>query len=170
MTDRARVLRVLDESSAPGNPGPEEIEDIIRRSARIAVVGISRDPLKPARRVPSYLATKGVEIVPVNPYATRILGKPVRRSLDEVTEHVDMVLLFRPSDQVGPFVRQAAERPERPVIWLQEGIRSDEEAERARERGLTVVQDLCLYKVYRALGLDGPRIEAAGTADRPVRP
>jgi len=152
------LLRVIRSSSDPNNPAPEEIVDAVRRLGRVAVVGISRDPMKPARRVPSYLATKGVEIIPVNPYATRILGKPVRRSLAEVTEPVDLVLLFRPSAQVGPFVKLAAGRAERPVIWMQEGIRSDEEAGQARAAGLTVVQDLCIYKVHRAMGLeDTPR-------------
>jgi len=153
MRDERRLDRVLGASSDPRNPGPDEMTDLVRRTFRIAVVGISRDPLKAARRVPSYLAAKGAEIVPVNPYATRILGKPARATLSEVTEPVDMVLLFRPSAEVGPFVRAAAARPERPIIWLQEGIRADREAEEARAGGLTVVQDLCIYKVHRALGL-----------------
>jgi predicted CoA-binding protein len=66
-----------------------------------------------------------------------------------------MVLLFRPSDQVGPFIRDAAARPERPVIWLQEHIRSDREANEARAQGITVVQDLCIFKIHRELDPDG---------------
>jgi predicted CoA-binding protein len=155
MVDRARLLQVLEESSDPENPGPDEILDILERVRRIAVVGMSRDPQKPARRIPSYLAANGYEIIPVNPYAARILGKPARPTLDDVSEQVDMVLLFRPSDQVGPFIRQAATRPERPVIWLQEHIRSDAEARDARQSGLTVVQDLCIFKVHREMGRDG---------------
>ncbi|HEX9885596.1 MAG TPA: CoA-binding protein [Longimicrobiales bacterium] len=150
--DRQRLSRLLELSSDPENPGAVELKHAVRRTIVIAVVGISRDPMKAARRVPSYLAAKGAEIIPVNPNADRILGRPAHGSLEEVTEPVDMVLLFRPSEEVGPFVRAAAERPERPVIWLQEGIRDDEAAAAARARGLTVVQDLCLYKVHRALG------------------
>jgi predicted CoA-binding protein len=151
MIDRARVARVLEESSDPGNPSPDEILRIVREASRIAVVGASRDPTKAARRIPSYLAANGVEIIPVNPNATRILGRQARASLNDVTEPVEMVLMFRPSDQVGPFVSLAAERPERPVIWLQQGIRADAEVAQARARGLTVVQDLCIFKVHRLL-------------------
>jgi predicted CoA-binding protein len=151
MTDRARIARVLEESSDPGNPGPDEVLQIVREASRVAVVGASRDPAKAARRVPSYLAANGKEVIPINPNPARIFGKPTRPSLADVTEPVDIVLMFRPSDQVGPFVLQAAARPERPVIWLQEGIRSDAEVQQARAMGLTVVQDLCIYKVHRLL-------------------
>jgi hypothetical protein len=150
--DRAALAAVLRHSSDPDNPGPDVIHEIVRRAMRIAVVGVSRDPLKQARRVPSYLAAKGAEIVPVNPFADRIFGRTARDSLGEVTEDVDMVLVFRPPDQAGDVIRQAMMRPERPVIWLQEGIRADEAAAEARRAGLTVVQDLCIYKVHRALG------------------
>ena len=119
--------------------------------SRIAVVGVSRDPLKAARRVPSYLAAKGYEVLPVNPFADRILGKPAHAKLADVSEAVDMVLIFRPSEDAGPLITEAAQRQERPVIWLQEGIRADAEAMAAREAGLVVVQDLCSYKVHRAL-------------------
>ncbi|HZD04006.1 MAG TPA: CoA-binding protein, partial [Longimicrobiales bacterium] len=144
--------RLLELSSDPRNPGADELRDIVRRTFVIAVVGISRDPMKAARRVPSYLAAKGAEIIPVNPLADRILGRRARADLEEVTEAVDMVLLFRPSRQVGRFVRAATEHTEAPVIWLQEGIRDDDAAAEARGRGRTVVQDLCIYKVHRALG------------------
>lgn len=146
------LARLLDESSDPGNPDPAELKDIVRRTLVIAVVGISRDPVKAARRVPSYLAAKGADVIPVNPNAGRILGQQSRDDLDEVREPVDMVLLFRPSSEVEPFMRQAAERPEDPVIWLQEGIRDDATAAELREEGHTVVQNICMYKVHRALG------------------
>lgn len=152
MDPRERLERLLDASSDPRNPGPDELRDVVRRTTVIAVVGLSRDPMKAARRVPSYLAAKGAEIIPVNPFAGRIFGRVSRASLDEVTEPVDMVLFFRPSREVGRHVRLAAERPEAPVLWLQEGIRDDEAAAEAREKGLTVIQDLCIYKVHRALG------------------
>lgn len=150
--DHAALAAVLADSSDPDNPGPDEIHELVRRTLTIAVVGMSRDATKAARRVPSYLRAKGAEIIPVNPNADRILGKPSRKSLLEVTEPVDMVLVFRPSDQAGRVVDAAAARPERPIIWLQEGIRADEEAARARAQGIPVVQDLCMYKVHRALG------------------
>lgn len=151
--DRELLARELSTSSDENNPSPEEIHEIVRRAIRIAVVGISRDPSKAARRVPSYLAAKGAEIVPVNPHADRILGKPTFNTLSEVTGEVDLVLVFRPGgEQAGAVIREAMQRPERPVIWLQEGIRSDRIAAQARADGWVVVQDLCIYKVHRALG------------------
>lgn len=150
--DRAALEAVLSASSDPDNPDLDTVHRIVRDTLRIAVVGISRDPSKPARRIPSYLAAKGAEIIPVNPSAERILGKAARHHLDDVHEAVDMVLVFRPPDEAGEVVRAAMTRPERPYIWLQEGIRNDEAAREARERGLTVVQDLCIYKVHRAFG------------------
>jgi len=152
MIDRPKLIELLAASSDPDNPDLDTIVDLLGRTSRVAVVGISRDPLKPARRVPSYLAAKGMEIVPVNPHATRILGKDAYRELRDVPAPVDLVLLFRPSDQAGPFLREAAMRPDAPAVWLQEGIRSDPEAQEAREKGRTVVQDLCIFSVHRMLG------------------
>ena len=152
MIDRPRLLKVLEASSDPENPGLDEIVQLLQRTFRVAVVGMSRDPLKAARRIPSYLVANGFDVIPVNPHAKRILGRTVRPSLAEVRDAVDMVILFRPSAEVGPFLRDAAARPERPAIWLQEGIRSDEEARAARAQGLTVVQDLCIFKVHSLLG------------------
>ncbi len=150
--DRAALENTLAASSDPGNPGADEIHDWVRETIRIAVVGMSRDLLKAARRVPSYLAAKGAEVIPVNPNADRILGRAAVDTLAEVTEPVDMVLVFRPSAEAGAVLRDAVARPERPNVWLQEGIRDDEAAAEARAAGHRVVQDLCLYKVHRALG------------------
>lgn len=150
-----QLSHTLGASSDPDNPGMEEISRIIEETRTIAVVGLSRDPVKAARRVPSYMAAKGYDVIPVNPFAERILGKPARASLDDIVEPVDLVLVFRPPEEAAAVIRQAAKRPERPVIWLQEGIRDDEAAQEARARGLTVVQDLCIFKVHRALA--GPQ-------------
>jgi hypothetical protein len=146
-----RLRHLLEESSDRLNPSADRLRVVFDRLHRIAVVGLSRDPAKAARRVPSYLAAKGYEVIPVNPHADRILGRASRTSLDDVTDPVDMVVVFRPSSEAGAVLREAAARPERPVIWLQEGIRADEEAAAARADGLVVVQDLCTYKVHRAL-------------------
>ena len=145
------LQRILDASSDLENPSADTLRALFEEITHIAVVGLSRDPVKAARRVPSYLAAKGYEVLPVNPLADRILGKPARATLGEVTESVGMVLVFRPSDQAGPVVSEAAQRKERPAIWLQEGIRADAEVRAAREAGLVIVQDLCAYKVHRAL-------------------
>ena len=150
MTNLTALQALLRQSSDPDNPDAAELLDIVRSMRTLAVVGLSRDPAKVARRVPSYLAAKGYEIVPVNPHASRILGRPVRPTLADVTEPVDMVLVFRPSEEAGRHLAEAAARPEGPVIWLQQDIRSDAEAAEARAEGIRVVQDMCLFQVHRA--------------------
>jgi predicted CoA-binding protein len=150
--DRLDTLRrILAESSDRDNPSAEELDALFHRLHRLAVVGLSRDPTKAARRVPSYLAATGDEVIPVNPHAERLLGRPARATLAEVTEPVDLVVVFRPSSDAGAFLTEAAARDDRPAIWLQEGIRADAEAAAARRAGRLVVQDLCTYKVHRAL-------------------
>jgi uncharacterized protein len=146
-----RLRSILDESGDHRNPEPEALRHIMESVRSVAVVGISRNPEKAARRIPAYLAAKGYEVIPVNPFVDEVLGKKAVPSLADVAGPVDMVLVFRPSEEAAEVVEAAMDREERPVIWLQEGIRADEAAERARARGLTVVQDLCAYKVHKAL-------------------
>ncbi len=158
------LMRLLEASSDPANPSPDVLRDLFDHMRTIAVVGLSRDPLKPARRVPSYLAARGYDIIPVNPHAARILGKDARATLAEVADPVDLVLIFRPTGQAGPFVTEAAARTERPAIWLQEDIHADAEVTAAREAGLVAVQDLCAYKVHHALYPQAPSSASASTS------
>ena len=143
--------RLLDESSDPENPPAERLVELLTNTQTIAVVGLSRNLEKPARRVPSYLAAKGFDVIPVNPSAERLLGRKSYPTLSEVEETVDLVLIFRPSDEAGLFVEEAVRRDEEPAIWLQTGVRSEREVLDARIRGRTVVQDLCIFRVHRVL-------------------
>ena len=145
------LARIIAESRDPAKLSPADLRLVVRSTRKIAVVGVSRDPVKAARRVPSYLSTKGFEIIPVNPFAERILGRTARKTLAEVTEPVDMVLIFRPSAEAAALVEEASRRPDKPAIWLQEGILAEEAAAKARAGGVMVVQDLCIFKVHRAL-------------------
>jgi hypothetical protein len=151
MPELERLERVLEASGDPGNPSAGEVRDVMETIRTIAVVGISRNPEKAARRVPAYLAAKGYDVIPVNPFVDQMLGREARESLDDVSEPVDMVLVFRPSEEAAEIARTALGRDEKPVIWLQEGIRADDVAKRAREEGVTVIQDLCAFKVHKAL-------------------
>lgn len=151
MDTMSQIQSILDESADRDNPGPEGIKKILESVHSIAVIGISRNPEKAARRVPSYLAAKGYEIFPVNPFVDRILGKDAKDTLHEVTDPVDMVLVFRPSEEAAQIVEVAMAREEKPVIWLQEGIQADEIVARARAAGVQVVQDLCTYTVHKIL-------------------
>jgi len=114
----------------------------------VAVVGCSGTPGKAAHEIPAYMARAGYEIYPVNPYADEVLGREAADSLADVEETVDLVDVFRPSDEVPGIVDETvARREERGdvrALWLQLGISHDEAAGRAEAAGLRVVQDRCL--------------------------
>lgn len=145
------LSRLLRSSSDADNPSGEEIAELLRDVTHIAVIGLSRNLEKPARRVPSYLAAKGYDVIPVNPHAERLLGRQAYGVLSEVPEPVDLVLIFRPSEEAGQFVLEALGRTDEPAIWLQTGIHANEEVARARAAGRTVVQDLCIFRAHRIL-------------------
>jgi hypothetical protein len=115
---------------------------------RVAVVGCSATPGKAAHEVPAYLREHGYEIHPVNPYADEIFGAEPADSLAEVNADVDLVNVFRPSEEVPGIVEQVIDRKESrgdvQAIWLQLGISHDEAAARAEDAGLRVVQDRCM--------------------------
>ena len=87
----------------------------------------------------------------MNPFVDKILGKEAFDSLAEVRTPVDMILVFRPSAEAAEIAEATMARKERPVIWLQEGIRADEVAIRARAEGVQMVQDLCAYRIHVAM-------------------
>ncbi|MDE3002535.1 MAG: CoA-binding protein [Gemmatimonadota bacterium] len=147
----AQLRHVLGTSSDADNPSAEAIVQLLDDVQRIAVVGLSRNLEKEARRVPSYLAAKGYDVIPVNPYAERLLGRVSYSDLASIPDTVDLVLIFRPSEEAGSFVEAAMARAEQPAIWLQTGIQSPAAVEVARRDGRVVVQDLCIFRVHRTL-------------------
>jgi hypothetical protein len=118
---------------------------------RIAVVGCSSTPGKAAHDVPRYLDRQGYEVVPVNPYADEILGRESHDSLSAVPGAVDIVDVFRPSEEVSGIVDEALDRGEAAAIWLQLGIHDDDAVERAETAGRRVVQDMCIKTTHRRL-------------------
>jgi predicted CoA-binding protein len=119
------------------------IENILRNYRTIAVVGLSRDPGKESRIVASYLQRAGYKIIPVNPSADEILGEKVYKSLVDVPTHVDVVDIFRPSDEVSSIMNQAIEIDAK-AVWMQIGIIDREAAKRGIKADLDVVMDRCM--------------------------
>ena len=117
----------------------------------IAVVGCSSTPGKAAHEIPKYLQQVGYEVIPVNPHAETIFGRPAYDSLSEVTESIDIVDVFRPSAEVAGIVDEACSRDDVKVLWLQLGIHDDEAVRRAEDAGLRVVQDRCMKPEHRRL-------------------
>ena len=128
----------------------DELRSILEYK-RVAVVGCSSTPGKDAHDIPSYLDRQGYEIIPVNPYADEILGKQVYDSLEEVPGDIDIVEVFRPSEEVSGIVDSALTREDVDVIWLQLGIHDDEAVDRAEAAGKRVVQDRCMKPEHQRL-------------------
>lgn len=128
----------------------EEIRAVLDLET-IAVVGCSSTPGKAAHDVPRYLQAQGYDIVPVNPFADEILGRAAPDSLADVEETIDLVDVFRPSEEVPDIVDETLEREDVQAIWLQLGIEHDEAASRAESDGLEVVQDRCLKVAHQRL-------------------
>ena len=127
-----------------------ELREILAHD-RIAVVGCSSTAGKAAHDVPRYLHRQGYDIVPVNPYAEEIFGTEVYDSLAEVPGEIDIVDVFRPSEEVSGIVDEALAREDCGVIWLQLGIHDDEAVERAEAAGRRVVQDRCMKPEHQRL-------------------
>ena len=127
----------------------EEIKEIFSLK-NVAVVGMSKNKEKAAHYVPKYLSDNGFNIIPVNPTADQILDKKSYHSLDEIDQDIDIVDVFRPSDQVLPFVKEAIKKKPK-VIWLQEGIHNSEAEELARKEGIKVVFNRCMLAEHQRL-------------------
>ena len=126
---------------------PIEDADDLRRILgydRVAVVGASTSYEKAAHIVPAYLQRHGYELRPVNPTATEIFGERAYDSLSDVAEPIDVVEIFRPSEEVPGIVEEALDRGDVKAIWMQPGIRNDEAARTAEAAGVDVVQDRCM--------------------------
>ncbi|THE66194.1 CoA-binding protein [Salinadaptatus halalkaliphilus] len=128
-----------------------EIRDILEYET-IAVVGCSSSPGKAAHDVPAYLQKQGYDIHPVNPFADEILGRVAADSLSAVDAAIDIVCIFRPSEEVATIVDEVLERDDVDVVWMQLGIRDDDAAARAEREGRQVVQDRCMKVAHREFG------------------
>jgi len=127
----------------------EQIRDILSLK-KVVVIGMSKHSSKAAHFVPKFLSDNGYDITPVNPTAEEILGKKCYDSVSEIHEEIEIVDIFRPSDQVLPFVQEAIKKKPK-VIWLQEGIHNSEAEELARKEGIKVVYNRCMLAEHKRL-------------------
>jgi hypothetical protein len=137
---------------------------VLEAARTIAVLGAHPSPSRPASYVPAYLHGQGYRILPVNPrfVGETLWGEPVRARLDELSEAVDVVDVFRRSEDVPAHVDEILAMSPRPkVVWLQSGIENDEAAARLIAAGIDVVQDACTYADHRRFGLGPVRGHAA---------
>lgn len=126
------------------------LKEILSSAKTIAVVGCSTDPTKAAHDVPRYMKSQGYRIIPVHPKAPEILGERAYPNLEAIPERVDIVNIFRPSEEAPAIVQQAAKIGAK-VVWMQTGIESEEAYSIGRKAGLEVVMDTCIGTEHRRL-------------------
>ncbi len=143
-------------------------EKILKRYRTVAVVGLSRDPSKDSHQVAGYLQKQGYRIIPVNPTTDEILGKKAYKTLldipPETQKTIEIVDIFRPSQDVPPIVDQAMQLKKQHgnphVIWIQLGITNQQAAEKAQKAGLTVIMYKCMMQEHKRLfGKKDPELE-----------
>ncbi|MDD2653417.1 MAG: CoA-binding protein [Sulfurimonas sp.] len=133
------------------NSNKQEILEIFNITKTIAVVGLSPDGSKDSHRVAKYLQEHGFKIVPIYPKEETILGEKVYRSLAEVPFEIDMVNIFRKPD-ILPLVADACiARGDVKIFWAQKGIVNNEAAQKAKDAGMSVVQNMCTMVEHRTL-------------------
>tara|TARA_B100001167_G_C16729981_1_gene285482 strand:- start:182 stop:577 length:396 start_codon:yes stop_codon:yes gene_type:complete len=123
-----------------GEENMDLVEEQLRNSQTIAVVGLSDNPDRFSYRVAKYLQDQGYRIIPVNPMLEEVLGEKSYPDLSAVPEPIDMVDIFRRSELVAPVVDQAIEVKAK-YIWMQDGVIDQESAAKAEQAGIPVVMD-----------------------------
>ncbi|TCP31531.1 putative CoA-binding protein [Scopulibacillus darangshiensis] len=125
------------------NPNPEEIQDILKRSKRIAVVGLSDNPMRTSYQVAKHMLDAGYTIVPVNPTVEKVFGLKAFPSLKDIDGHVDIVNVFRRSEYLPEVAKETAEISA-DVFWAQLGLANEAAYDYLKERNITVIMDRCI--------------------------
>ena len=126
------------------------LKQILQTTRTIASVGLSSNPAKESYDIVSYLKSKGYRIIPVNPAADKILGEKSYADLTAIPDKIDVVQVFRRSEDVPPVVEQAIQIGAK-VVWMQVGVSNAAAAETAQAAGLHVVMDRCMRAEHRRL-------------------
>jgi len=129
------------------NPSREEIAAILKKAKRIAVVGLSNNPAKASYQVSEVMQKAGYEIIPVNPAVDEVLGVKAVASLKDIKGHVDIVNVFRRSEQLFDVAKEFDEM-DADVYWAQLGLANEEAYQFLKQKGYTVVMDLCIKIEY----------------------
>jgi len=127
----------------------EEIKDVFALK-KIAVIGMSRHPIKAAHFVPKYLSEQGFDITPINPTTNEILGKKCYPDISSIQHAIDVIDIFRPSEQVLSVIQDAIKKKPK-VIWLQEGIHNAEAEKLAMKEGIIVIFNRCMLAEHKRL-------------------
>lgn len=132
------------------NPDLESIRTLLQTVKHIAVVGLSPKPNRPSHRVAAALQRFGYHIIPVRPAVAEVLGETAYTDLFQVTGPIDIVDVFRAPEHVDEIVDACIDL-NIPVLWLQDGVVNEPAAAKARQHGIQVIMDRCMYRDYMAL-------------------
>jgi len=132
------------------NATQNEISDILKKCKAVAVIGMSKNPEKDSHRIPAYLMKNGYRVVPVNPTADEILGVKSYKRLTDVPGDVDIVDVFRPSEDIPNYVQDVIQKKPK-VFWEQLGIHNPEAEEKIAAAGIKVVYDRCMFVEHRKI-------------------
>lgn len=140
-----------------------EIRSALESARTIAVVGCSPNPERPSNAIARYLLEQGYRVIPVNPGHSRVLGQTCYRSLAEVPADVeiDIVDVFRRSDQVAPVAEEAIARGAR-FFFMQQGVVDQDSARRLEDAGIPVAMDRCILVEHASRGIGPRKFEARG--------
>jgi len=130
---------------------PEVIKKVLNECRTIAVVGLSSSPMRPSNGVAAFMKKQGYKIIPVNPNESMVLGEKSYMNLSAVKEKIELVDIFRRSEEAGKIVDEAIAVGAK-AVWLQEGVIDFEAARRAADAGLLVVMDRCWFKDFIKYG------------------
>jgi predicted CoA-binding protein len=136
---------------------PSEIQEILRLK-NVAVVGMSNTDGKPANFVPKYLMENGYNVIPVNPIRKEVLGKKSYASVSEIPEQVDIVDIFRRSEDVPPVVDDAKKKEGIKIIWMQSGIYNKDAERKAKETQGFLLQQYYYIPILAATAIGGSYI------------
>lgn len=136
--------------SITDNHTDEEIRKIYN-FRNIAVVGMSKNPNKAAHYVPKYMIENGYNVIPVNPTTSEILSRRTYSRVSDIQSQVDIIDVFRPSEDVYPVIEDSIKKPGIRVIWLQEGIHNTEAEKIASDNKIDIVFNRCIMAEHMRL-------------------
>lgn len=131
------------------NPSIEERCELLKRVTHIAVIGLSPNPARPSHEVARAMHGYGFTIIPVHPTAGEVLGQKAYARLSDVPNRIDLVNVFRRAEYIDAIVEECL-RLKLKALWIQEGIVNIAAANRARQGGMTVVMNRCIYRDFAA--------------------
>jgi predicted CoA-binding protein len=141
------------------NPSDDRLKQLLSDASTVAVVGASSNPDRASYDIMRRLQHAGYKVIPVNPRETEVLGERAYPSLTDIPQRVDIVSVFRRSEDTPPIADEAVAIGAR-ALWLQTGIASEDAARRAEAGGLTVVMDACIATAYTLLRVPAKTVEA----------